>query len=147
MRIARLLGFCRDRSGASAVEFALLAGPLFLMMLGSLEFGRIYWAQQLLQDTAIAGARCMAVPQSQCAVSNTYNSAKTVTFVKTKASTGGISLTDANISLNRSATCSSISGFSRVTVTHTFESALPGFITALATPMPMTASACFPNGS
>jgi hypothetical protein len=49
------------------VEFALVA-PVFLAPLfGTLEFGRALWTQQALQQTAIAGARCMALPQTNCA--------------------------------------------------------------------------------
>jgi TadE-like protein len=57
----------RSQNGATLVEFALVS-PVFLAPLfGTLEFGRALWTQQALQQTAIAGARCMALPQTNCA--------------------------------------------------------------------------------
>ncbi len=116
MSMARLFGFCRDRSGASAVEFALLAGPLFLLKL-------VRWSLPDLLGAAIAagdGDRRRPLhgrTAVACAVSNAYNSTKTITFVKAKAITGGITLSDANIALNRSATFRTSAASSKVTVT------------------------------
>ena len=54
----RLIG---DARGTSAVEFALLAIPLFTFLLGVVEFGRLYWTQSELQYAAEAAARCATV--------------------------------------------------------------------------------------
>jgi Flp pilus assembly protein TadG len=57
--------------GTTAVEFALVA-PMFLMLVfGAIEFGRILWTEQALQETAIAGARCMAIAQTTNSSQNT----------------------------------------------------------------------------
>lgn len=47
-----------DRSGATAIEFALAAIPLFLFLLGVMDFARLYWTQSELQFAAEATARC-----------------------------------------------------------------------------------------
>lgn len=57
----------RDASGAEAVEFALTSIPLFLFMLGVVDFSRLYWTQSELQYAAEATARCATV---NCCSSN-----------------------------------------------------------------------------
>lgn len=144
--IARIASrFARDRTAASAVEFAILAGPLALLLLGSLEFGRLYWTQQALQETAIAGARCMGVLQPDCAAGGSYSNAGTITFIKDMADGRGITLIDSDLTLNPSTTCSGLSGFASVTINYTFETPLPPVFAALANGFDLTATACFPN--
>ncbi len=63
----RLIQAGASRSGASAVEFALVLFPLLLVIFGVIEFGRAMWTREALQETAIAGARCMGVLNSNCA--------------------------------------------------------------------------------
>jgi Flp pilus assembly protein TadG len=53
-RAGRLL---RDRSGAAAVEFALVFPLLLVMLLGIFEFGRVWNIHQVVTDAAREGAR------------------------------------------------------------------------------------------
>jgi Flp pilus assembly protein TadG len=53
--------------GAVAVEFALLAPILIMLLLGLLEFGRAYNTQITLSNAAREGARVMAIENSQTA--------------------------------------------------------------------------------
>lgn len=53
--------------GAVAVEFALLAPVLIMLLLGIMEFGRAYHTQIVLSDAAREGARVMAINSSQSA--------------------------------------------------------------------------------
>ena len=137
--------FWGDRAGANAVEFALLAAPLLLILFGAVEFGRLYWAKQALQQIAITGARCMALPQVACSTSGVYDATKTSTYVRTIASTYGLIVPAKNVTLNRAATCSGITGFSTVRLTYTFSSALPNFIMGLANGPALATTSCFPN--
>jgi TadE-like protein len=96
----------RAQNGATLVEFALVA-PVFLALLfGTLEFGRALWTQQALQETAIAGARCMALPQTSCATSTgtpptySYSSTMTTSYIQQVANQWGVSLPSANITQN-----------------------------------------------
>jgi Flp pilus assembly protein TadG len=81
-------------SGSAAIEFAL-AAPLFLMLLfGTVEFGRLLWVKQALQEAAVAGARCMALAQGSilngsCTSGGSYSSSQTQSYVQQVASGWG----------------------------------------------------------
>jgi Flp pilus assembly protein TadG len=146
LRVLPSLG--RSQNGATLVEFALVAPVFFALLFGTLEFGRALWTQQALQQTAIAGARCMALPQTNCATATyAYSSANTVTYIRGVASQWGISLPSANITQNNVATCGGANNFSQVEVTFAFESVVP-YLTNIPTGgIPLSATACFPNNS
>jgi Flp pilus assembly protein TadG len=131
------------------VEFALVV-PFFLALLfGIIEFGRALWTQQALQQTAIAGVRCMALPQSACAsaVSYTYDATKTTTYIQQVANQWGVSLPSANITQNDAANCGGVSGFSEVSLAVTFQSVVPKLLNISSGGLLLTATACFPNNS
>jgi len=46
---SRMRAFGRGNSGATAVEFALVAPLLFLLLFGIIEFGRAWWTKNSLQ--------------------------------------------------------------------------------------------------
>ncbi|MFC9332672.1 TadE family protein [Arthrobacter sp. NPDC057009] len=54
-----------NERGAVAVEFALLAPILIMILLGVMEFGRAYNAQITLSNAAREGARVMAIEKDQ----------------------------------------------------------------------------------
>jgi Flp pilus assembly protein TadG len=140
-------GFGRAKGGAAAVEFAAVLGPLLILIFGVFEFGRLLWVREALQETAMAGARCMGMSASSCAASGAYSSSNTTTYVENLASGWGVTLTASDISLNNNATCAGVSatnGFSSVTITYTFQSVVP-FISSLNGGKSLTSTACFPN--
>jgi Flp pilus assembly protein TadG len=47
-----LLGFWRDRRGASLVEFAITLPITLMIIMGGIEFGRVYWVRHTLQFAA-----------------------------------------------------------------------------------------------
>lgn len=51
----------RAPNGVETIEFALVSIPLFLFLLGVIEFARLYWTQSELQYAAEAAARCATV--------------------------------------------------------------------------------------
>ena len=53
-----------DERGAAALEFALLCIPLFLLLLGSIEFGFALYAKQVVASAAREGARAGIVQQN-----------------------------------------------------------------------------------
>lgn len=57
----------KSERGAAAVEFALLAPVLIMLLLGIMEFGRAYNAQITLSNAAREGVRVMAINNSQSA--------------------------------------------------------------------------------
>jgi Flp pilus assembly protein TadG len=143
MRMLRT--FLGDSRGANAIEFALLAGPFLLLMLGTIEFGRAFWSRHVIQEVSIAGARCMAVPQPDCMADGKYDQAASLQFIMASANVKGVALAQPDVTLNRDATCFGSSGFSSVTISYQFTTALPGFLTALASGAEMDATSCFPT--
>jgi len=57
----------RDERGAAAVEFALIAPVLFLLLFGTIEFGAMYNAQILVTSAARDAARTMAIDNDTAA--------------------------------------------------------------------------------
>lgn len=56
-----MLRLWRGRDGATAVEFALVAPLLMLVLLGVMETGRVMWTQAALNFAVQEASRCMAV--------------------------------------------------------------------------------------
>ncbi len=143
---------CDNCGGATAVEFALVV-PMFLMLVfGAIEFGRVLWTKEALQETAVAGARCMAIAQgakqhSSCASGGSYSSSTTTTYIQNTAKGWGLSVPSSGISLNNAASCGGTSGFSQVTLTSTFNSVVPNLVQLSTGGVTLTASACYPNNT
>jgi Flp pilus assembly protein TadG len=62
-RALRLFG--RDRSGASAVEFALLAIPTILLLFAVLQLGLVFLGTYMLEHATAQGARLIRTGQAQ----------------------------------------------------------------------------------
>ena len=134
----------RHEGGASALEFALVAAPLLLIIVGTVEYGRALWTQQAMQSLAISAARCIGVQQTQCTTSGSYSLAKTRTWVIGEAAKLGVPLQTANITVNASTTCQGVSGFATVAISYLFVSAAPQVVTAMVLGPTLRANACFP---
>lgn len=143
--LRRLAAWRRETGGASAVEFALVVGPLFFLLVGAIECGRLLWTRQILQSLAISTARCMGVRQAVCASSGAYSATKTTSYAIAQAAKLRITLTSANVTLDAGANCGGVSGFSSATMSYTFVTVAPKLVTALAGGVAISASACFPN--
>jgi len=66
-------GLLRNDSGATAVEFACLAGALALMVLGIIDFGRAFWFQMEVRNAAQAGADWAQYNAFNCTASSCTN--------------------------------------------------------------------------
>jgi Flp pilus assembly protein TadG len=108
--------------GAVAVEFAILAPVLVMLLLGIMEFGRAYNAQASLSSAAREGVRVMAV-------SNDPTAARTA--AKNAAVSLQPALADASISFG-SATCTPNAQMT-ITITYTLST-----LTRIAGPFTMT---------
>ena len=142
----------RARGGASALEFALLALPLAAMLLSVLEFGRLQWTRNALQQVAIAGARCVGLALTDCSSPGAtatdprvYDATKSRTFITGNASSWIIALGNSDITVSTSATCQTLANFTEVTLTDDFSS--PFLAAAGLDAMTLSATACFPNQS
>src|SRR5689334_13485719 len=145
MRRGFLLDFLRCCGGATALEFGLVLTPLMALSFGIFEFGRLFWNYEALQQTAIAGARCMGIRASSCASGGAYNAGNTTTYIQGVASAWGLAIPNGNITLNASATCGGVTGLSQVQLTYSFTTVLPQILPTLAGGNTLSATACFPN--
>jgi Flp pilus assembly protein TadG len=59
--LSRIRAFGRGNSGSTAVEFALAAPFLFLLVFAIIEFGRAWWAKNSLQYAVERAARYAVV--------------------------------------------------------------------------------------
>jgi Flp pilus assembly protein TadG len=137
----------RAREATTAVEFAICALAMMLIVVGFVEFGRLVWSFEVLQEVAAEGARCMGLGASSCASAGAYSSANTRTYVVNLASSRGVVITAAAVSLNNAAICGGAGGFSQVSINYDFTTVAPALVTSLANGFTVPASACFPNHS
>jgi Flp pilus assembly protein TadG len=61
MTLKHILNHARREDGAAAVEFALIAGVLVLLIFGMLQFGLAFWQVQNLRSATREAARVAAV--------------------------------------------------------------------------------------
>jgi Flp pilus assembly protein TadG len=141
----RSITFLRAVSGATAVEFALVAGPMFLIIFGVFEFGRAMWTREALQSVAVEGARCMGVLNTSCAPSGVYSATVTRAFVQNEARKLSVALEDSAVTLSNNTSCTGVAGFSQVSINYTFTTLVPLLITQFQNGIPLVVSACFPN--
>ncbi len=140
-------GLAQARQATTAVEFAICALAMVLMVVGFVEFGRLTWTFEVLQDAASEGARCMGLRSSSCAAGGVYSATNTSSYIVSLATSRGVTITSAAIALNNAATCGGAGGFSQVTITYAFTTAAPALLTSLANGFSVPATACFPNNS
>jgi len=137
----------RARRATTAVEFAICALAMTLIVVGFVEFGRLVWTFEVLQEVASEGARCMGLGASSCAAAGVFSSANTKTYVMNLARSRGVTITAATIALSNTAICGGASGFSQVSISYNFTTAAPALLTSLVRGFTVPASACFPNHS
>jgi Flp pilus assembly protein TadG len=133
------------RSGASALEFAIVAPALLLLAIGIIECGRLVWTAEALQQSASETARCMGILASGCTSGGGYSSTQTLSYLQGTATGWGVSLPSGDVTLSSSGSCGGASGFSTVVVAYTFHTAVPNLITPFANGITLNISACFPN--
>ncbi len=146
-----LAAFLRSRSGSSAIEFGVIIVPMLLMIMAVIDFGRLQWTRNALQEVAVATARCVGMKARNCGVATTaggkttysYNAATAVQQARTESAAWSVALPTSEVAIVASTSCQGVAGFAQVTLTHNFYS---GFLTAAGlNSYPITAVACFPN--
>jgi Flp pilus assembly protein TadG len=139
--------FSRARRATTAVEFAVCALAMVLIVVGFVEFGRLVWTSEVLQEAASKGARCMGLRANSCAAAGAYSSANTTAYVVSQATAAGVVITPATVSLSNVAACGGAAGFSQVSIKYKFTTVAPGLIAVLANGFTLSVSACFPNNT
>jgi Flp pilus assembly protein TadG len=69
-----------DKRGSTAVEFAIIATPLMLLLFSTIEFGRMMWTLQALQLAGDQTARCVAIGATACATPSSFALARAQAF-------------------------------------------------------------------
>ena len=67
--IARLRSLRRDRRGAAAMEFAMVAPPFLLLIMGVLDLGHIMWTKSMLQGAVEKAGRDSTLEGGAAAIS------------------------------------------------------------------------------
>jgi Flp pilus assembly protein TadG len=62
--------FIRNRGGSVAVDFAMIAAPLFILVFGTMEVGRMLWYQNALNYSVDEAARCASIDVNNCNTSD-----------------------------------------------------------------------------
>ena len=124
----------------------MVAGPLLLLMLGSIEVARLLWIQQALNRTAISAARCVGIRNDGCARRGIYASELALAHVQAEARAWGVPLSDNAIEIRDGVACNGLPGFSAVVLTLAVDSPLPFVAEAFHLPdNRFVAKACFPT--
>ena len=92
-KLERICRLCRrNRRGAAAVEFAMVAPLFFLLVFGMIEFGRMVMIQQILTNASREGARV--------AVLDGATTAEVTSAVEEYMVTASVAGTDISVSPN-----------------------------------------------
>jgi Flp pilus assembly protein TadG len=125
--LERLRRAWRDRAGAAAVEFAMVASAFIILILGGFYAAIMFFVASSMQFAVEAGARCASVNSTVCS-----SGASTVSYVQSRylasaAATPTFASSTAACGHNVTGSVTYVlsTGFGRVSV-------------------PLTASACFP---
>lgn len=138
-------GFAGDRRGATAVEFALIAWPLVVLLFGSIEVGRVLWTQTALDRTATAAARCIGIRSGSCSSNGAYNHDLAVSFVQKEARSWGLPVDASRIGVTDASDCDGAPGHSKVDIAVTVLSPVPFIAVLMSGSQDMRATACFPT--
>ena len=126
-----------QRSGAAAVEFAMVGTVLMLMIFGIIDLGMVMWTQTALQSVSAMTVRCAAISSPLCTDIPTYavNQANNWTIF-------GMITTD-DVQVTTVPTCNGATGtFEQVAITASFwANVLPPPFNGQS----VTGSACFPK--
>jgi Flp pilus assembly protein TadG len=124
----KLATIWRDRSGASALEFGLIAPVFFLFIFTIIELGLLLWTQLGMQHGVALAARCASINPTLCSGSNAITS-----YAAQQAF--GLSLTSQTFTYSTPACGNQVSG--------SYEFQFPQFLNL--SPLTLTAQACFPS--
>lgn len=129
-----------EQRGATAIEFALVIGPLILLLIGVIEAGRLIWVSHALDEVAISGARCIGIFSPDCAVGEELSPERAIAHIQQMATGWGVTLDTEDISFESDAGCDLSTGFLRVALNVSFNSVLPGL-----NGIQLQSEACFPS--
>jgi hypothetical protein len=128
----------KSNRGAAAVEFALVALPVFWMILGIMQFGYVLWTDNLLHFSVNTAARCGAVQSTTVPCVGPWPASDGGLANMTQTANAVFRLSGATYALN-SSNCSGDAGYGLV---GTYQ---VKFVFAVT--LTMTAESCYPKVS
>lgn len=132
-------------AGAVALETAILSLPLGVGLVSSLEFARLQWTENALQQVATATARCAGLRAVACSTAGeprAFSSSLTASYATTLAASWSVPLVAADVTVNGSTTCQSVTGMAQISITYRFNA---GMLTLAGVgARTITAVACHP---
>jgi Flp pilus assembly protein TadG len=129
----------RNRSGATAIEFALIMPALFLFLAGGIELTTTMWSWNSLENVAKVVARCAAISSPKCATVTTgcASTDASICYAIDVAETYGFSDFEASyVSVNYA---NVVNGTNFTTVELTYPTSFLGYS------LELNATASFPN--
>ena len=127
------------------MEFAICALAMMLIVVGFVEFGRLVWTFRGPAGSRRRGCALHGAGRQFRASAGAYISARTTTYVVNLASSRGVVITAAAVSLNNAATCGGAAGFSQVSINYDFTTVAPALVTSLANGFTVPASGLLPE--
>jgi Flp pilus assembly protein TadG len=89
----------KNSSGQSLVEFALIIPLLLLLVMGTVDFGRVFYIKIALQSAAREGAYYLSYNPTDASFTNTKQA------IKNEANNLGVQVNDADININGCSPC------------------------------------------
>lgn len=134
--VGKKVGSIRDKTtislqnktrGQAVLEFALLLPILLLLLIGTLEFGRLFFAKIVITNAAREGAYYLSTHNSDktnCSgiAPNQICYLTTIQAVKDEANSSGLTLTDADITVSNP--CCAVGNPAKVNVQTTVKNLL-----------------------
>ena len=128
----------RDRRGAVALEFALVALAFVPLCLGLIELGLGLWTKNSLQSAAEMTARCVAISSPKCSNASQYAVSLATNWINSTA------LTSSGVVVQTATSCSTSPGtMVKVSLSSRMlnNTGLPPPLNAIT----ITATACYPT--
>lgn len=119
------------------MEFALVAPLLLLFIFGIIEAGRALWCLQVVQESAYATARCVAIGDPSCSDDDAAKQ-----FAVTHVARSGLTLPLAGVTIEKNVTCDGIGDMARVSLALPFQMTVGRLIPAM--PTSLNSAACMP---
>jgi Flp pilus assembly protein TadG len=137
----------RDTGASTAMEFALAAIPLFMLILGIIKSGLLFWDWQALQGAAMDAGRCAALNATSCGnpVASTTNTQAYAANAAHARGVGGI--TSGNVTVLTGTAAQTACGGTTANVVSVSLSYQLGLIGFVPLPSSLRASACYPLSS
>lgn len=128
--------FCEDNRGISAIETAILLPVFLTIIFGIMEFSRLQWAQQSLEELTYKAARCASTGQNLCTTEGLVKD-----FIAAEGAQLGYNSETAIVTVELDIQCANMTSH-KVTINQPSASPVAGLLPML--PDMITAEACFP---